>query len=71
MKVSEVMTHGVYTTSPDDSVQVAAQIMADLSMLRHCPMKSGDLLRSRSPPPILKPTCKSKLRALNAATGGP
>jgi len=30
MKVSEVMTHGVYTTSPDDTVQTAAQTMADL-----------------------------------------
>jgi CBS domain-containing protein len=30
MNVSEVMTHGVYTTSPDDTVQTAAQTMADL-----------------------------------------
>ena len=30
MYVSEVMTHGVYTTSPDDTVQTAAQTMADL-----------------------------------------
>ena len=30
MKVNEVMTHGVYTTSPDDTVQTAAQTMADL-----------------------------------------
>jgi CBS domain-containing protein len=30
MKVSEAMTHGVYTTSPDDTVQTAAQTMADL-----------------------------------------
>lgn len=30
MKVSEVMTHGVYITSPDDTVQTAAQTMADL-----------------------------------------
>ena len=30
MKVSEVMTHGVYTTSPDETVQAAAQTMADL-----------------------------------------
>lgn len=30
MKVSEVMTHGVYTTSPDETVQAAAQAMADL-----------------------------------------
>jgi CBS domain-containing protein len=30
VNVSEVMTHGVYTTSPDETVQVAAQTMADL-----------------------------------------
>jgi CBS domain-containing protein len=30
MNVSEVMTHGVYITSPDDTVQTAAQTMADL-----------------------------------------
>jgi CBS domain-containing protein len=30
MNVSEVMTHGVYTTSPDETVQTAAQTMADL-----------------------------------------
>lgn len=30
MHVSEVMTHGVYTTSPDETVQTAAQTMADL-----------------------------------------
>jgi CBS domain-containing protein len=30
MKVSEAMTHGVYTMSPDDTVQTAAQTMADL-----------------------------------------
>jgi len=30
MNVNEVMTHGVYTTSPDDTVQTAAQTMADL-----------------------------------------
>jgi CBS domain-containing protein len=30
MNVSEVMTHGVYTTSPDETVQTAAHIMADL-----------------------------------------
>jgi CBS domain-containing protein len=30
MNVSEVMTHGVYTTSPDETVQAAAQTMADL-----------------------------------------
>jgi CBS domain-containing protein len=30
MKVGEVMTPGVYTTSPDDTVQTAAQTMADL-----------------------------------------
>jgi CBS domain-containing protein len=30
MNVSDVMTHGIYTTSPDDSVQEAAQAMADL-----------------------------------------
>ena len=30
MNVSDVMTYGVYTTSPDESVQVAAQTMADL-----------------------------------------
>jgi CBS domain-containing protein len=30
MNVSEVMTHGVYTTSPDETVQTAAHTMADL-----------------------------------------
>jgi CBS domain-containing protein len=30
VNVSEVMTHGVYTTSPDETVQAAAQTMADL-----------------------------------------
>lgn len=30
MNVSEVMTQGVYTTSPDDTVQMAAQTMVDL-----------------------------------------
>jgi CBS domain-containing protein len=30
MNVGDVMTHGVYTTSPDDTVQTAAQTMADL-----------------------------------------
>src|SRR5262249_10514424 len=30
MNVSEVMTHGVYTTNPDETVQTAAQTMADL-----------------------------------------
>jgi CBS domain-containing protein len=30
VNVSEVMTYGVYTTSPDETVQVAAQTMADL-----------------------------------------
>jgi CBS domain-containing protein len=30
MNVRDVMTHGVYTTSPDDTVQTAAQTMADL-----------------------------------------
>jgi CBS domain-containing protein len=30
MNVGEVMTHGVVVTSPDDTVQTAAQTMADL-----------------------------------------
>jgi CBS domain-containing protein len=30
VNVSQVMTHGVYTTSPDETVQAAAQTMADL-----------------------------------------
>jgi CBS domain-containing protein len=31
MNVSEVMTHGVYITSPDETIRDAAQIMADLN----------------------------------------
>jgi len=30
MNVSEVMSHGVYTTNPDETVQTAAQTMVDL-----------------------------------------
>jgi CBS domain-containing protein len=30
VNVNEVMTYGVYTTNPDETVQVAAQTMADL-----------------------------------------
>jgi CBS domain-containing protein len=31
MNVSEVMTHGVYITSPDETIRGAAQTMADLN----------------------------------------